>query len=374
MNTHNGSQESIEKRPKESVNDTVSREKSGNNHTEYNTSDKPTFACPMHPEEHRDSPGMCGVCHMALEKQQKKEKHTGHDHSDHDTHAGHSTNMFKQKFWLSLFLTIPILYFSETIQDLLGFQAVTFGGSEFVSAIFGVFIFFYGGLVFLRSAKAELAMRQPGMMTLISSAISVAFIYSSLITLGILEGKDFWWELASLITIMLLGHWLEMASVTNAQGALKELAKLLPDEAELVTKDGTKSVPVAELKVGAKVLVRPGASIPADGVVSEGQSKVNEAMMTGESKPVGKQAKDHVIGGTINGSGSLTITISSVGEDTALSGIMKLVAEAQASKSRTQLLADTAAKYLFYYALIAALTTTIAWTALGSQDTCSLGH
>ena len=197
------------------------------------------------------------------------------EHDGHDKHAGHSPDMFKQKFWLSLFLTIPVLYFSQTIQDLLGYEAVTFTGSEYIPAIFGVFIFFYGGLVFLKSAKAEIASRQPGMMTLISLAISVAFIYSLLITFNIVEGMDFWWELASLVTIMLLGHWLEMASVMNAQGALNELAKLLPDEAELVTKSGTKTVAISELKVGDKVLIRPGAQIPVDGVVIKGESKVN---------------------------------------------------------------------------------------------------
>ena len=336
-------------------------------HTEHHSTDD-RYVCPMHPEISDTKPGMCSVCHMALEKQTAASS-KDHANMDHDRHAGHNTNMFKQKFWLSLLLTMPILYFSETIQDLLGYQAVSFDGSEIISALLGTFIFYYGGLVFLKSARAELAMRQPGMMTLISSAISVAFIYSSLITLGILEGKDFWWELASLITIMLLGHWLEMASVTNAQGALKELAKLLPDEAELITKKGTKTVAVSELAVGDKILVKPGASIPADGVVDEGDSKVNESMLTGESKPVAKSAGDNVIGGTINGSGSLTITVASTGDDTALSGIMRLVEEAQASKSRTQLLADTAAKYLFYYALLAALMATVAWSALGSQDT-----
>ncbi|MCA9328201.1 heavy metal translocating P-type ATPase, partial [Candidatus Saccharibacteria bacterium] len=189
------------------------------------------------------------------------EHHHNMDHSGHgghDKHTGHNPDMFKQKFWLSLLFTLLVLYFSQTIQDLLGYNAISFTGSEYIPAIFGVFIFFYGGLVFLKSAKAEIANRQPGMMTLISLAISVAFVYSSLITLNLIDGMDFWWELASLVTIMLLGHWLEMASVMKAQGALNELAKLLPDEAELVTKSGTKTVSVAELKVGDKVLIRPG--------------------------------------------------------------------------------------------------------------------
>ena len=226
--------------------------------------------------------------------------HEGHHEThDHDKHAGHNPDMFKKKFWLSFVLTIPVLIFSETIQELLNFTAPSFPGSTWIPAILGTIIFFYGGLVFLKSAKAELAARQPGMMTLISLAITVAFGYSIAVSFG-LEGMDFWWELATLVTIMLLGHWLEMASVQNAQGALKELAKLLPDEAELVSKRGTKIVAVASLKVGDLVLVRPGSTIPTDGIVMKGESKVNESMLTGESKPVSKTVKSLVIGGAIN--------------------------------------------------------------------------
>jgi len=319
----------------------------------------------MHFEVIEEERGSCPICHMALEK---REIETAHGHGDHDKHAGHNPNMFKQKFWVSLLLTLPVLYFSETIQELLGFTAPSFMGSEYIPAIFGIFIFFYGGLVFLRSAKAEIANRQPGMMTLISMAISVAFVYSSLITLNIVDGMSFWWELTSLITIMLLGHWLEMASISNAQGALKELAKLLPDEAELITNNGTKTVPIAQLKVGDKVLVRPGAGIPMDGLVIKGDSKVNESMLTGESKAVEKSKDDEVIGGTINGSGSLTVQITKTGDDTALSGIMKMVADAQATKSKTQLLADKAASYLFYYAILAALITGLAWIMFGDAS------
>lgn len=336
-------------------------------HATHSHENQIKYVCPMHPEIVKDERGSCPICHMALEK---KEISAHQNHETHgDKHAGHNTNMFKKKFWLSLILTIPVLYLSETIQDLLGFNAIEIGGAKYISALLGVIIFAYGGLVFLRSARAELANRQPGMMTLISSAITVAFVYSMLITLGVLQGMDFWWELVTLITIMLLGHWLEMASVSNAQGALKELAKLLPDVAELVTSDGAKTVPVSELKVGDKVLVRPGASIPMDGVITKGESKVNESMLTGESNPVNKALKDSVIGGTINGSGSLTIEITKTGDDTALSGIMKLVADAQASKSKTQLLADKAAKYLFYYAITAALIAGMAWSIAGTQDT-----
>lgn len=205
------------------------------------------------------------------------------------------------------------------------------------------------------------------MMTLISLAITVAFGYSIAVSFG-LEGMDFWWELATLVTIMLLGHWLEMASVQNAQGALKELAKLLPDEAELVTNNSSKTVAVASLKVGDLVLVRPGSTIPTDGVVMKGESKVNESMLTGESKPVSKTVKSLVIGGAINGSGSLTIKVTKVGEDTALAGIMKLVADAQNSKSKTQIVADRAAFYLTFVALGAAILTAIGWTFFSDQS------
>lgn len=299
------------------------------------------------------------------EKHQASHKH---HHENHDKHAGHSPDMFKQKFWLTFALTLPVLFFSRTMQDLLGFMAPSFFGSEFIPAVLGVIIFFYGGVVFLKSAKAEITSRQPGMMTLISLAISVAFVYSSLITLKIVNGMDFWWELATLVTIMLLGHWLEMASVMNAQGALKELAKLLPDEAELVLKSGTKKVDVSELKVGNYVLIRPGSQLPVDGEVIKGESKVNESMLTGESNPVYKTINDKLVAGTVNGSGSLTMKVTRTGDDTALAGIMKLVADAQSSKSKTQLLADRAAAYLFYIALLTAFITAIGWTIAGESS------
>ena len=297
----------------------------------------------------------------------KQDAHMGHNgHQGHDKHAGHSPDMFKQKFWLSLLLTIPTLVFSHTVQSWFGVSWM-FTGSEYIPAIFGVIIFFYGGLVFLKSARAELADKQPGMMTLISMAITVAFGYSIASTLGLVDGMDFWWELATLVTIMLLGHWLEMASVMSAQGALNELAKLLPDEAELVTHGETKKVPISELTVGDLVLVRPGAQIPADGEVVKGESDVNESMLTGESKPIKKIPKMPVIAGTINGSGALTVRVTKTGNDTALAGIMKLVAEAQSSKSKTQILADRAAFYLTFIAIGAAIITWIAWAVAGES-------
>jgi Cu2+-exporting ATPase len=284
---------------------------------------------------------------------------------NHDKHAGHSPHMFKKKFWVSLFLAIPTLVFSQTVQSWFG-QHWEFLGSQYIPAIFGVAIFSYGGMVFLKGAQAELINKQPGMMTLISMAITVAFGYSLASSFGVVVGMDFWWELATLVTIMLLGHWLEMASVMNAQGALRELAKLLPDEAELINEAGNKKVPISKLVVGDRVLVRPGAQIPIDGIVINGVSDVNEAMLTGESRPVKKVAHMQVIGGTINGNGSLTIEVTKVGGDTALAGIMRLVAEAQKSKSKTQIVADRAAFYLTFIALGAAIITWAVWAMAGA--------
>jgi len=290
-------------------------------------------------------------------------RHADMEHTTHDKHEGHSPEMFKRKFWLNLLLTIPALAFSPAVQSWFGLDW-SFAGSQYIPAVFGTVIFLYGGLVFLKGAKAELIDRLPGMMTLISMAITVAFGYSLAVTLNLVEGMDFWWELATLVTIMLLGHWLEMASVMNAQGALKELAKLLPDEAELV---GGNKVPVVSLKIGDLVLVRPGSQIPADGEVTKGESDVNESMLTGESKPVKKALKALVIGGAINGSGALTVKVTRVGSDTALAGIMKLVVEAQNSKSKTQIVADKAAFYLTFVALGAAITTGIVWAIAGQS-------
>lgn len=328
------------------------------------TSGPNVYTCPMHPNVVQDKPGTCPECHMVLAKS-KASSH--HDHADHDKHAGHSPNMFKKKFWLSFILTIPVVLYSHTIMELLNFTMPAFPGSEWLPAILGMVIFFYGGLVFLKSAKAEIEARLPGMMTLISMAITVAFGYSLAVSLRLVEGMDFWWELATLVTIMLLGHWLEMASVMSAQGALKELAKLLPDEAELVVRGGTKKVTVSELTVGDLILIRPGAQVPVDGEVKKGESDVNESMLTGESKPVKKTLDSAVIGGTINGSGSLTVRVTKVGNETAIAGIMKLVADAQNSKSKTQILADRAAFYLTFVAIGAAIVTLIGWTFLSDQ-------
>ena len=287
--------------------------------------------------------------------------HAGSQHAGHGVdHSGHE-QMFRRRFWVSLLLSIPVLLFSPMVQDLLGFRMPEFPGSMWIEPVFAVIVFLYGGVPFLQMAVPELRNRQPGMMTLISLAISVAFVYS--LAALVLPGQmGFFWELVTLIVIMLLGHWLEMRSVRQASGALNELAKLMPDTAERVRPDGSlETVAVSSLHSQDIVLVRPGTSVPADGEVVEGESDVNEAMITGESKPVKKTPESQVIAGTINGDGSLRVRVTATGDQTALAGIMRLVEEAQQSKSRTQLLADKAAGWLFYVALAVAVLTAIGW-------------
>lgn len=277
-----------------------------------------------------------------------------------DKHAGHSVAMFRDKFWLSLILTVPVLAYSETIQRWLHFSPPVFSGSSYIPFVLSTIIFFYGGLVFLKSARGELKNRKPGMMTLISLAISVAFVYSTAVQFG-LRGEAFFWELATLVTIMLLGHWLEMASVKKAQNALDAIKQLLPDKAEKLVNGQPQQVLVSQLAIGDLVLIRPGAAIPVDGIITEGTSSVNESAITGESKPVGKSVNDKVIAGTINQDGALTVKVAKIGEDTALAGIVRLVAEAQASKSNVQTLADKAAFGLTIVAIATGLATFIFW-------------
>jgi P-type Cu2+ transporter len=291
--------------------------------------------------------------------------HSGHD--AHDKHAGHSVAMFRDRFWISLLLTIPVVLFSHDIQEWFGYSLPDVPGSEYVPAVLGTVVFVYGGLVFVRGAVGELRDRQPGMMTLISLAIVVAFVTSWAGTLGAFE-VEIWWELATLITIMLLGHWLEMRSIAQARGALNALAELLPDTAERVAGDAVETVRLEELAVGDIVLVRPGARIPADGTVADGEADVDESMITGESKPVGKRVGDKVVAGTVASGGSLRVRVAAVGEETALSGIMRMVAAAQASGSRAQALADRAAALLFYVALGAAAITLAVWWILGDPE------
>jgi P-type Cu2+ transporter len=274
--------------------------------------------------------------------------------------------MFRDKFWVTLLLTVPTVFWSGMVQHWFGYTAPRFPGSAYVPALFGTAVYFYGGSPFLAGAYRELRDRLPGMMTLISLAITVAFVYSLLVTLGVVSGMDLWWELATLVAIMLLGHWVEMRSITQAQGALKELAKLLPDTAVRVDAAGAaQEVPVAELRRGDLLLIRPGAGIPADGVVREGRSAVNESMITGESTPVDKTAGDRVIAGTVNGQGSLRVEVTGTGDETALAGIMRLVAQAQSSRSRAQALADRAAFLLTVVAIGSAVLTLIVWALLG---------
>lgn len=289
-----------------------------------------------------------------------RDEHTGHDGHGVD-HSGHE-GMFRQRFWVSLILSIPVLLYSPSIQGWLNFTMPSFPGSGWVTPIFGVIVFAYGGLPFLQMAIPEIKTRKPGMMTLISLAISVAFIYS-LGAFFFSLGDTFFWELVTLIVIMLLGHWLEMRSVRQASGALNELAKLMPDTAERILPDGsTEEVATVKLRQDDLILVRPGASIPADGRVEQGESDVNEAMITGESKPVKKEPGADLIAGTINGDGSLRVRVTAIGDETALAGIMRLVEQAQQSKSNTQILADKAAGWLFYIALGVAALTAVAWT------------
>ena len=288
-------------------------------------------------------------------------------HGSHDRHAGHSVAMFRDKFWLSFALTIPVVFWSTDVQHWLGYTAPSFPGSKFIPAILGTVVFVYGGLVFIRGAWSELADHKPGMMTLISLAIIVAFGTSLAATFGLFE-IDVWWEVASLITIMVLGHWLEMRAISQARGALNALAALLPDTAERVTGADTQSVPLSELRIGDIVLVRPGARVPADGTVVEGAADVDESMITGESKTVPKVAASKVVAGTVVSGGSLRVSIAAIGDQTVLSGIMRLVAAAQASGSRAQALADRAAAILFYVAVASGAITFAYWWFSGDKE------
>ncbi len=302
---------------------------------------------------------------------QGADPHIGHkvpeDHASHDRHAGHSVAMFRDKFWLSFALTIPVVFWSTDVQHWLGYTAPSFPGSKFIPAILGTVVFIYGGLVFIRGAWGELADHKPGMMTLISLAIIVAFGTSLAATFGLFE-IEVWWELASLITIMVLGHWLEMKAISQARGALNVLAALLPDTAERVSGTDTQTVPISELKVGDVVLVRPGTRVPADGTVVEGSADVDESMITGESRTVTKGLGGKVIAGTVAAGGSLRVRITAVGEQTALSGIIRLVAAAQASGSGTQALADRAAAILFYVAVASGAITLAYWWLSGDKE------
>jgi Cu2+-exporting ATPase len=291
------------------------------------------------------------------------------EHARHDAgqHEGHSVAMFRDKFWLSLAMSVPVISFSEMVQQWFGYTAPTFPGVDWLSPALGTAIFVYGGTPFLKGAVREARRRQPGMMLLIGMAISVAFLASLATTFGWFD-LEFWWELAALITIMLLGHWMEMRAIGQARGALAALAELLPDEAEQVIDGDVVTVPVSALAVGDLVLVRPGGRIPADGTVTDGEVEVDESMVTGESNPVSKTIGDRVVAGTVATDNSMRVEITAVGADTTLAGIQRLVSEAQSSKSRAQLLADRAAAVLFYVAVAAGVVTAIVWSMVGEPN------
>ena len=290
-----------------------------------------------------------------------------HVHEGHDRHAGHSVAMFRDRFWISLALTIPTLLWGHMLQGAFGYHAPMFPGAKWIPPIFGTAVFLYGGRAFIQGAVGELKDRVPGMMTLIALAITVAFVFSAVVTLGY-PGMPLWEELSTLVTIMLLGHWVEMRSINQAQGAVKELAKLLPNTATRMAGDAAEEVPITELRVGDIVLVRPGASVPADGIVRQGASAVNESMITGESRPVEKGEGEPVIAGTVNGAGALRVEVTGTGERTALAGIIRLVEQAQSSRSRAQALADRAAFALTLVALTAGAVTLIAWLVIRPGD------
>ena len=342
------------------------------NHKAEQKNDGVVYTCPMHPEIRRDWSGVCPECGMSLVPAKKKKLDM--EHGTHDKHAGHSTAMFLRKFWISLSLTIPVVLYADVLKTIFKWSLPEFPGLSYMPLILGSIVFFYGGWVFLAGAWREIKGRLPGMMTLIGIAISAAYIWS---VYAVFAGDEaLFWELTTLITIMLLGHWLEMRAVSGAQGALKELSKLLPDTAERIIQNGpstklgaskTETIALSELRENDIILVRPGTKIPADGTIIDGDSDVNESMMTGESKPVSKKEGDQVIAGAINGDGALKISVSNIGEKTFLAGVMRLVAEAQASKSRLQMLSDRAAFYLTVIAVVGGTITLVAWLAAGAD-------
>jgi P-type Cu2+ transporter len=290
-------------------------------------------------------------------------------HVEHDGHGGHGDHAarFRDRFWLSLVLTIPVVAYSEMVQEWLGFTPPQFPGSQWVAPVLGTVVFVYGGWPFLEGGLSEARARQPGMMLLISLAILVGFGASAASALGLFD-LEFWWELALLIVIMLLGHWLEMRALGQASGALDALAALLPDEAERVVGDRVETVAAGDLAVGDLVLVRPGGRVPADGRIVEGDAELDESMITGESRPVAKRPGDRVVAGTVVTDSAIRVRVEAVGEETALAGIRRLVEQAQASGSRAQALADRAAGLLFWFAVASALVTVVVWLALGQPD------
>ena len=341
------------------------------------------YTCPMHPEVIKDAPGQCPKCGMNLVPVKKETANTKHDHGSHDQsvphdmtahdhksaggHAHHAGMIddFKKRFYVVLILTIPIMALSPMIQHWLKVDW-SFPGSNYVLLILSSVVFFYGGMPFLQGLVTEIKAKALGMMTLVAVAITVAYVYSVAIILG-LEGMDFFWELATLILIMLLGHWIEMKSITSASRELELLVQLMPSEAHLVHGDHIMDVKTDSLKTNDIILVKPGEKIAADGIIVEGKSYLNESMLTGESKPSEKDKGDKVIAGSINGEGSLKVQVSHSSKDSYLSQVIKLVLDAQDSKSKTQLLADQAAKWLTIIALLSGTATFIVWLVIGKD-------
>lgn len=312
----------------------------------------------MHPEVSRNDPGICPECGMKLVPGKGKNG----SHENLGEHGRHKANVFKVRFWVSLILSVPIVLYSGVVRDFFSYQPLTFPGSDYLPLVLASVIFFYGGWIFIASAYRELKAGLPGMMTLIALATITAYLYSIYVTLSG-SGKTLFWELATLITAMLLGHWMETRAVSGAQSALKKLSELLPDRAEVIRDGKTLTVSLEEVVSGDIVVIRPGERVPADGVVEEGTSEIDESIVTGESKPVYKRENDKVIAGTINGDGSLKVKVVGAGGDTFLAGVMRLVEEAQASKSRLQLLSDKAAFYLTIIAVVVGVITLVVWLA-----------
>jgi len=303
--------------------------------------------------------------HKSHHDDHKHDHHSEHEGHDHHDHHRMMIEDFKKRFWVSLALTIPVLALAPMIQNFLGVDW-SFTGSMYVLFGLSSIIYFYGGYPFLKGLVEEVGNKAPGMMTLIAVAITAAYLYSSAVVFG-LEGKTFFWELATLIVVMLLGHWLEMRSVLGASKALEALADLMPDEANLVHNDHTMKVKVSELENGNIILIKPGEKVPADGVIVEGKSDLNESMLTGESKPVSKSVGDEIMGGAVNGSGAIKVEVKGTGDETYLSKVIKMVQDAQGQKSKTQRLADRAAFWLTIVALVAGFGTFAVWLFMGRE-------
>lgn len=317
------------------------------------------YTCPMHPQVVQDEPGKCPLCGMTLVPLTKPKEGA--------THSSHSSGIadFKKRFYVVLALTIPIMLLSEMIQHWLNIH-ISFPGSKYILLFLSSVVFFYGGWPFLKGLVGEMRARNPGMMTLVAFAISVAYIYSVATVLG-LNGIDFFWELATLILIMLLGHWIEMKSVAGASRELELLVQLMPDDAHLINGDTISEVKTESLKENDVILIKPGEKVAADGVIVDGESYLNESMLTGESKPVEKTKGDKVIAGAINGNGAIKVAVSHGAKDSYLSQVIKLVQDAQKSKSKTQLIADRAARWLTLIAIVAGITTFLVWYLSGKD-------